>query len=134
MHKSFQSLFRHQVQPGEGARLSISFRRVIKSQPNPNEWPYLSSSSIGSSASSDGNNLVAQSYVSSLEPLQSNNPSPPSEPQQSNTLVPSGQSTSPELHTDTNPSNTPSQSPDHDLDELMKVWVRPSADSVSYCS
>ena len=143
MHKSFQSLFRHQVQPGEGARLSISFRRVIKSQPNPNEWPYLSSNGIGSSASSDGNQLIAQSNALSHEPLQSNNPTPPSEspqsddsshealqsnnppprsePPQSNTLLPPGQSNSPVLHTDTESSNPSSQLPDHDLDELMKV-------------
>ena len=30
----------HQVQPGSGVRLSMSFRRVIRSVPNNREWPY----------------------------------------------------------------------------------------------
>lgn len=41
MHPTFQSLFKHQVQPGSGPRMSISFRRVKKSEPNPKEWPYM---------------------------------------------------------------------------------------------
>ena len=41
MHPTFQSLFKHQVQPGNGPRMSISFRRVKKSEPNPKEWPYM---------------------------------------------------------------------------------------------
>ena len=121
MHKSFQSLFRHQVQPGEGARLSVSFRRVIKSQPNPNEWPYLTSNGNDSSASLHENQVVAQPNALSHEPLQSDNLSLPPEPIQSNSTPPSGQSNSPEPQTVTESNNPPSQPSDHDLGELMKV-------------
>ena len=41
MHPTFQSIYKHQVQPGNGNRMSISFRRVVKSEPNPKEWPYM---------------------------------------------------------------------------------------------
>jgi hypothetical protein len=41
MAPTFQSLFKHQVQPGEGTRISVSFRRVKKTTThNNNEWPY----------------------------------------------------------------------------------------------
>lgn len=41
MRPSFQSLFKHQVQPGKGGRMSISFRRVMRCEPNPKDWPYM---------------------------------------------------------------------------------------------
>ena len=41
MMPTFQSTYKHQVQPGGNARISISFRRVRKLEtPNPNEWPF----------------------------------------------------------------------------------------------
>ena len=36
-----QVLTRHQIQPGVGERWSLSFRRVVKSEINASEWPYL---------------------------------------------------------------------------------------------
>ena len=40
MQPPSQNLTVHQVQPGSGARWSISFRKPIPSKPNPHEWLY----------------------------------------------------------------------------------------------
>ncbi len=61
MHPGFQSLFKHQVQPGHGHRMSISFRRVTRYVPNPREWPYPDRASVLRAESDRASVLRAES-------------------------------------------------------------------------
>ena len=40
MNPPFQSRYKHQVQPGTGKRMSVSFRKVVKAPVKMNEWPF----------------------------------------------------------------------------------------------
>ena len=52
MKPSFQSQYKHQVQPGTGSRMSVSFRKVLKTAPKHNEWPFNQMKSRDGGASS----------------------------------------------------------------------------------
>ena len=52
MEPSFQSRYKHQVQPGSGKRMSVSFRKVFKTPVRLNEWPFSVMKSRDTSASS----------------------------------------------------------------------------------
>ncbi|KAL5265523.1 hypothetical protein ACHWQZ_G006295 [Mnemiopsis leidyi] len=51
MNPSFQSRYKHQVQPGSGKRMSVSFRRVVQVPVKFNEWPFNLMKGRGSNVS-----------------------------------------------------------------------------------